>query len=216
MLLHALAYTLLASAEAPVVESPTPWTAFEPATSLVALSEPGMAGPSIAEPALAQTQKGFSYTYAELNYKSFDSDDADQTFDGFELKGSFEIMLNIFLQASYQKLSDDFDLDRYRFGAGWHLPVGDKLDLFGILSYAKDDVEGPGSEDGIQGEVGGRFWLLEKVELNGEAIWADVDDSAFGVGVGARWYPIDLLSLGFNVETLDSDTTYTLGVRAQL
>jgi hypothetical protein len=209
MLLHALVYTLLAAPDAPAVDTATPWDSFEPATSLVAA--PG--------PALAETKKGFSYTYAEINYKWLDADEGDQEFDGVEVKGSFEILLNIFLQASYATLEDDVDLDRYRFGAGYHLPIGDRLDLFGILSYAKDEVDGNGideDDDGVQGELGARFWLLDRVEINGEAIWANVDDSDFGIGVGARWYPIDLLSVGLGVETFDGDETFTAGLRAQL
>jgi hypothetical protein len=209
MLLHALAYTLLAAPDAPAVETASPWTAYEPTTSLVAA----------AQPALAETRKGFSYTYAELNYKWIDVDDSDQKFDGVEVKGSIEIFLNIFLQLSYATLEDDLDFDRYRVGAGYHLPIGDRLDLFGILSYAKDEIDGDGvdeDEDGVQGEVGARFWLLDKVEINGEFIWANIDESDVGAGAGARWYPMDILSLGLNVETFDSDETFTAGVRVQL
>ncbi len=168
-------------------------------------------------PALQDNPSGFSYTFVEANYLWFEPDAIDEELDGVEIKASLEIFLNIFLQGSYTTLSDDSDLDLYRIGAGWHMPIGNTLDVYGILSYASSELEGVTDvdEDGLAANVGLRFYLTDRLELNGEAEWLDLDESDFGVGVGARWYLMERLSLGLNVKTLDSDETYSGGVRFQ-
>lgn len=172
----------------------------------------------VAAPApLLQDEKpsGFSWSYIEANYIWLEPQTGGQNFDGWEVKASLEIFFNLFLQGSYSKLSDQSDLDLYRIGLGWHLPVGDSLDLYGLLSYAStklDDVTDV-DEDGVVADVGARFWLTPKLELNGEAEWADIDESDFGIGIGARWYFMNRFSFGLGVKTLDSDETYNAGLR---
>ena len=166
-------------------------------------------------PVLAEGPSKISWTFAEVNYKWVDVDALDDSIDGVELKGSLEILLNIFLQASYSMLSGDVDVDETRIGAGWHFGVGDTLDLFGILSYAYEDPDGGDSEDGVRGEAGARFLLGEKIELNGEAIWQNIDESDYGIGVGGRFYLTPKISLGLGAEILDNDETYTAGARFQ-
>jgi hypothetical protein len=158
---------------------------------------------------------GFSYTFIEANYMWFKPDDFDEDLDGFEIKASIEIFLNLFLQGSYAALSDDSDLDQYRIGAGWHLPIGETLDVYGILSYASADLESVTDvdEDGLALEVGARYWLTDKLELNGQGEWLDLDESDVGFGAGIRWYFMERLSLGLGLEWLDSDETYWAGAR---
>ena len=158
----------------------------------------------------------FSWTYAEVNYLWRDSNSADKTLDGVEVRGSFEIMFNFFLQASYARLSSGIDLDEYGVGLGYHFPIGSTFDLYGTASYAKEDFSGGGSDDdGALLAAGTRWRILEKLELNGELEWANVHTSAGGVEVGARWYLLDMLSIGGSYHHLDKDDSFAVGARVQ-
>jgi predicted porin len=232
MILHAL-LAVLASSDATAMPSsvsielpPLPLESMRP---LVAPSpRPPVAVPPLPlesmrplvapspRPPVAGGKNGFSWTYAELNYLWRDSDAADKTLDGVEVGGSLEIMLNLFLQASYARLSNGVDLDEYDVGIGYHFPIGGTLDLYGTASYAKEDFSGGGNDDdGAALAAGARFWLTEKLELNGEVEWANVHESAGGVEVGARWYLIDMLSFGASVKSFDHDETFAVGARVQ-
>jgi len=210
MIPNVFLYALLAAPASPsATPSASELPAFELAAPPALLTEPA--------PLLQDDTNGFSWTFAELNYMWLDSDNADQTFDGFELKGSLEIFFNLFLQASYAKLSDDSDFDQYGLGLGWHFPVGDRVDLFGILAWSKAEIDGGGvdeDEDGMTAEAGARFWLTPKIELNGQVEWADIDESDTGVGVGARYYLIDMLSLGVGAHFTENNEILEAGVRA--
>jgi hypothetical protein len=209
MILHAL-LAVLASTDSPAAP---PATSIElPPLPLESMSP--LVAPSPGPPILGG--KTFSWTYAELNYLWRDSNSADKTLDGVEVRGSFEIMFNFFLQASYARLSNGVDLDEYNVGLGYHFPVGSTFDLYGIASYAKDDFSGGGSDaDGASLAAGARFRVLEKLELNGELEWANVHTSAGGVEVGARWYLMDMLSVGASYRSFDHDDTFGVGARVQ-
>ena len=208
MILHAALAVVLAAPETNV-ELPAPPPI--PAEWVTPLAAPPF------RPVIGGGKNGFSYTYAEANYLWRDSDAAGQHIDGYELRGSFEIIFNLFLQASYARLTNDANLDEYGVGLGYHLPIGNTLDLYGTASYRKDDFSGGGSADADGGMLaaGARFWLTEKLELNGELQWANVHESAGGVEVGARWYLIDLLSLGGSYRHLDNDDSFAVGARVQ-
>jgi hypothetical protein len=169
-------------------------------------------------PALAaeEPRRGsFSYSFIEANYKWTDIDGFGDSLDGWELRASFELPLNIFLQGSYGQLSGDTDIDEWRFGAGWHLPVGQKLDFYGILSMAGTDIQDGDNDNGVAAEVGGRFMVVDKIELNGRVIWADVSDSDGGAGIGGRFYFNPQTSFGLNADFTGDATTYTAGLRFQ-
>jgi hypothetical protein len=206
MISHLVLYSILSTSTAPAPEASAVALALDPVAAFAASPAP-----------MLQESKpeGFSYTFVEANYVWFEPDNFDENLDGFELKASIEIFLNIFLQGSWATLSDDSDLDVYRIGAGWHLPIGESLDLYGLLSFASTELDGVTDvdEDGMSAEVGARFWISPKFELNGNVEWLDLDESDVGIGVGVRWYFMDRLSLGLGVESLDSDETYTTGVR---
>lgn len=174
--------------------------------------------PTSPAPALLGSDTGFSWTYVEADYVWTDIDALDDTLDGWLAKASLELPLNIFLQASYGQTTGDTDLNETRVGAGWHFGLMDTVDAFGILSYVYEDVSGSGfddTEDGIVGEIGARLFLGEKLELNGEVIWADIAESDTGFGLGARYYIIPALSLGANGTWIDSNDTYAVGARFQ-
>ncbi len=206
MISYVALYSILSAATPNVPEASAASLALDPVAAFVASPAPMLE---------SDNPSGFSYTFVEANYVMYEPDGFDESLDGFEFKASLEIFLNIFLQGSYSVLSDDSDLDLYRIGAGWHLPIGETLDLYGILSFASAELDGVTDvdEDGLAANVGARFWLTDKFELNGEVEWLDLDESDMGVGAGVRWYLMERISLGLNIETLDSDETYTVGAR---
>ena len=158
------------------------------------------------------------YTYVEANYIVTDSHDLDETLKGVELTGSLELPLNFFGQVTYTRQTNDADVDVWKIGAGYHLPVGSRLDAYGILSYVHAEVSDgiDDSEDGAAAELGLRFMLLQNLEVNGAAKWIDLNEDDYGLAVGARWYLIDRLSFGGRLESIDSDTTVALGARFEL
>lgn len=206
MISYVALYSILSAATPNVPEASAASLALDPVAAFVASPAPMLE---------SDNPSGFSYTFVEANYVMYEPDGSNESLDGFEFKASLEIILNIFLQGSYSVLSDDSDLDLYRIGAGWHLPIGETLDLYGILSFASAELDGVTDvdEDGLAANVGARFWLTDKFELNGEVEWLDLDESDMGVGAGVRWYLMERISLGLGVETLDSDETYTVGAR---
>jgi hypothetical protein len=170
-------------------------------------------------PAPVEDVPEMEYTYIEANYLWTDSDTLDETVDGVEVTGSLELPLNLFAQLTASRQSGDVDLDQYRLGIGYHLSIGSRIDAYGILSAAHAETDGSDDDfddDGIAGEVGVRMLLTPRIEVNGSAEWADVDESDYGVGVGGRFYLIDMLSLGARAEFLDSGDSYTVGVRFEL
>jgi hypothetical protein len=157
------------------------------------------------------------YTYVEANYIWTDLDVGDEKLDGAELIGSLELPANFFGQVTASTQSDETDVEVYRIGAGWHFGLIPRLDLFAIVSYLHveaDNASFDSKEDGVQGDLGVRFLLTDRIELNGKMIWQDIDDEDdVGFGLGARFYLIDRLSLGARMESLDEDETFAVGLR---
>jgi len=157
------------------------------------------------------------YTYIEANYVWQDPEDFEDNLDGWEITGSLELPLNFFLQATYIDQDSDFDdVTRWRLGAGWHIGLIARLDAYGILSYEHvefDNSDVDIDEDGVAGEIGLRFLLTPKIELNGRILWKDVEESEAGGGVGARFYFSDSLSVGANYDITDNNDTALAGLR---
>jgi hypothetical protein len=183
------------------------------ATALI----PGSSVSTPPPPILGESQ--FGYTYVELNYLLTDSDAADDTLGGLELVGSLELPLHFFGQAGISRQSDDADLDQFRLGVGYYLPVAEQFDVYGLLSYARFEVDDSGADfddDGTAAEIGARTLISPKFELNGAGKWTNLDDDEVGLGLGARYYMTEALSLGGRLETIDDEDTVAVGVRYQL
>ena len=172
---------------------------------------------AVSMPLPAADVPEMEYTYVEANYLWTDSDAAGESLDGLELIGSLELPLNFFGQVSVSRQSSDADLNLWKIGAGYHLPVGSRLDAFGILSVAGIEVEDSGSDfddTGMAAELGLRMLVTSKIEVNGSGVWLDLDDEDdYGLKLGARYYITDFLSLGGRVESVDSDESFAAGVR---
>ena len=159
------------------------------------------------------------YTYVEADYVWMDSNFSNDNLNGWNLVGSFELPLNFFVQGTLLDQSGDADITTYKLGAGWHFGFLRRFDAYGILSYAHVDVNGTSNDvtdDGPAGELGLRMMLTKKIEVNGRFLWANVEDSNTGAGVGGRFYLSEALSLGANYDSFDSQDTVTAGVRFEL
>ena len=159
-----------------------------------------------------------SYTYVEVNYVYTDLNHVPGTQNGVEAVVSWNLLLGLYLEGSYARGNGDTDVDRSRIGAGYHVPLGEKLDVFGFVNYEHEHLSSSGSSssgDGYEFDLGARYMLFESLEVNGQGEWNHVHDDNFGVKFGGRYYFPGPLSVGATVESIDSDFRFTGGVRFQ-
>jgi hypothetical protein len=167
-----------------------------------------------------------SYNFIEAEYQEIDIDSGflggfDIDGDGYGIGGSFELNENWFIGASYSKADFDFgvDLDQVMLGAGYHVPISDNADFYGMFSFvsAEASVDGFDSidEDGYAATIGLRGMIGERFELNGSLAYVDFgnggDSTAFGAG--ALYNFGDAFAAGFSVGIDDDVTTYGIGFR---
>lgn len=167
--------------------------------------------------AAGRDEASLSWTYAEANYVWFDSEDLNDTFDGFELTGSFQLpLVGFFVQGTGRWQSADSDLTTYVFGLGYHIGFAERFDAYGILNWTDVEVDGGGfnfSDDGVGAEAGVRMLVVPSFEVNGRFRWTDIDNTDESIGVGARFYFMQHLSVGANIDMLGDDELITAGVR---
>jgi hypothetical protein len=167
-----------------------------------------------------------SYNFIEAEYQEIDIDSGflggfDIDGDGYGIGGSFELNENWFIGASYSKADFDFgvDLDQVMLGAGYHVPISDNADFYGMFSFvsAEASIDGFDSidEDGYAATIGLRGMIGERFELNGSLAYVDFgnggDSTAFGAG--ALYNFSDAFAAGFSVGIDDDVTTYGIGFR---
>lgn len=164
-----------------------------------------------------------SYSFADLAYITTDVDGIDKDFDGWLLRGSFEPVENFFVYGRYSDQSvsiqgTDFDGQAWALGAGYALPLNERLDLYGKVGYVSTEASaGPidADDDGYELGVGLRARPLDPLELEGSVTYVDLsdsgDDTAFGIG--ARWYIAEQFALGLEGEFSDDAETYGIGFR---
>ncbi len=198
-----------------------------PTTSLPTPADPGsteilapsfLLAPTAPPAPLLGGSSPISYTYVEVNYIYTDLNNVPGTQNGVEGVVSWNVLLGIYLEGSYATSNGDTDVDRSRIGAGYHLPLGEKLDVFGFVNYEHEHFSGGGSTsngDGYEFDLGGRFMLLESLEVNAQAEWNHVHDDNFGAKFGGRYYFTGPFSVGATVETIDSSVRFAGGVRFQ-
>jgi hypothetical protein len=207
--------TSLALVSALSTETPTPPLPLESLTV-----DPRIAVVSPVEPAAPLLIGGskFSYTYVELDYLYTDLDGVSGHLDGYNFVGSLNLPLGFFVQGTYANSPGNFELETYRLGAGYHLSLIDKLDLYGLVSYEHDTGKTGGSSstaDGMELDAGARFMLGERFEVNGQLEWNNVDEDVFGGLIGARFYIISPLSVGVSGEWINDNVRLTVGGRFQ-
>lgn len=138
----------------------------------------------------------FSYNYVQAGYQEIDIDDNlfsgfDVDGDGFVVGGSFELTENWFVAGGYSSADFDFgvDLDELSIGAGYHVPLNNNVDFYGMLSYVRSEVSASGfgseSENGYAAEIGVRGMIGDRFELNGSLGYVDLDEFGDGTAFGA-------------------------------
>ena len=165
-----------------------------------------------------------SYNYIQAGYQEIDIDGGfvgglDIDGDGYGVGGSFELNENWFIAASYSKADFDFgvDVDELMLGAGYHVPISDNADFYGMFSYINAEASASGfasiEEDGYAATIGLRGMIGERFELNGSLAYVDFgnggDTTAFGAG--ALYNFTDMLAAGFSIDI--DVTAYGIGFR---
>lgn len=203
-----------------------------------------------------------SYTYVEAEYVNIDTDisarieDVDtnarlRTDDdgGFRLAGAWELYRNWHVFGDYSRgkndvdlsgtllgvpvsSSGDFDVVRWRLGAGYGYSINEVLDVYGRLSYDyiefdSFDLSGISQsfdtdDSGIGAELGLRFNPFEPVELYTYARYSDVGDVDLGssnqfdddtlFGFGARYSITDMIGVQAGYE-IGQINTWAVGAR---
>jgi hypothetical protein len=196
------------SADAP---SPRAFTAFDPLAPIAAPIGP------LAPVLLDSTPLG--YTYVEASFVFTDLNGVPGTQNGYEFVGSWNLLAGLYLQGSFSHGDGDATIETYKLGAGYHIGLMDKLDVFGLLSYEHDYLAVGGASsntgDGYEFDAGVRWMMLEKLELNGQLEWNHVNEDDFGVQAGARYYFTGPLSVGTTLEGIDQDFRLRVGARFQ-
>lgn len=188
----------------------------------------GLAVASLACLPIAGYAEDISYSYAEAGYIATDIDDFDETFDGFVLRGSFEVVENFFLFASYADQSGDVDVfdfgdvnvdaTNWALGGGYAYPLSDTMDLVGRIAYVEAELEAGGEsvdDDGYLLSAGVRAMPMEQLELEGNISYVDLsdagDDTSFEIA--ARYYFLPQFAVGVEAGFADDSTAYGISAR---
>jgi opacity protein-like surface antigen len=176
--------------------------------------------------ALPSVAADLSYNYIQGGYQEYDIDDDlfggfDVDGDGYFISGSFELTDNWFVAGGYSTADFDFgiDLDELSVGAGYHVPLNNNVDFYGLLSLvrAEASVSGFGSEDesGYAAEIGIRGMIGDRFELNGSLAYVDLDDGGDGTafGAGLLYNFTDSVAAGLAFDFDEDVQAFGVGVR---
>ena len=177
----------------------------------------------LATPVLAAD---ISYNFVQAGYQEIDIDaDALSGIDidgnGYSVGGSVELNDNVFVGVSYGKADFDFgvDFDELSLGVGYHVPLTDNADFYGMLSYVRAEVSASGfgsvDDDGYAATIGVRGMIGERFELNGSLGYVDYGDGGDGTafGAGVLYNFTDAIAAGFSVDIDEDVTAYGIGFR---
>lgn len=189
--------------------------------------------------AAAQESSGLNYNYVEGGYvaTNLDNDNGDIDADGFGGNASVALSDNFHLFGGYATQdTDTFDLfeggqrvntdiDQWRVGLGYNLPIASSTDLVARAAYEKfevDDVTVDGQtydindgDDGYSAEVGVRTAFTDNFEGHAFAGYEDFGDGAddfYGkVGALVKFNPN--WGISGDVKFADGDTQWFVGPR---
>ena len=156
------------------------------------------------------------YTYIEGGYVNSDFDGGGSA-DGFGIGGSAEVGENIFIIASFSRVSDaGQDLDIPTAGIGYKSAVSDTTDVNVSIAYVDVDLSGCCSEDGYALDASLRSMMSNEFELNGGITYVDLggaggDDTSFHVG-GVYSFN-DSFAVTGGISASNDVTTFSIGGR---
>jgi len=156
--------------------------------------------------ALAETP---SFNFIEVGYVSSFGVPVD--FDGFEIKGNFEITDSIYMNAGY----GNADADLIILGLGYKTNISNISTLFAELDYLRVDnsFSGSGATGGYQIGFGIRSNTWDKLELKAAAYYRDIKGSDSFFQFGTAYRLTDSAGVYLDIETDFDKSAYSLGVR---
>lgn len=184
-----------------------------------------------------QAPGGLNYNYVEGGYvaTNLDHGDGDVDADGFGANGSVALSDNFHLFGGFnQQETDRFgflgtrvetDVNQWRLGVGYNLPIASNTDLVARAAYEKFEVEDitvnglnydiNDGDDGYSAEVGVRSALGANFEGSLMAGYEDFGDGAddFYGRVGALVKFNQNWGLAGDVKIADGDTQWFVGPR---
>jgi hypothetical protein len=185
---------------------------------------------ALLEPAWRQPDKSsFSYTYAEAGYSVTHVDVIDRNAEAIYLRGSFEFLKFFHVIGGVEREEtsfDDFRVYEFELGGGVHLPILERLDVLGELSYLVNaiDSDNTSSEtnEGWMAYAGARFmpltWDRGGLEIFGgfryivlDTLLSDKETAA--VEVGARGHFLEHMSVGAKAAFMEDDRMLAIDFR---
>lgn len=134
--------------------------------------------------------------------------DTDQTDDGFGIAGSFLATPDVRLFGEFNSLDN---IDTFRLGAGWVIPVDEQFGFEAGASYLDSDFD-----DGFGVHGMARFNATPEFTLAGRLEYQDVgDDDDIAVTVGADYRFMPELSGFAQFETFDDGDNDAVKVGAR-
>jgi predicted porin len=161
-----------------------------------------------------------SFNYVEGGYVTDLNSDLD--FDGWEIKGSFELNNDLYMLGSYQRLNTDIgfidvDANIFSAGLGYKVALTHETALFTELEYINVNIDAKNfasdSENGYQFGVGARTMVSDALELKAAAYYQDVEGSEQFIKVGAAYQLNDAMSVYMDVDTDFDDSQLMTGLR---
>jgi hypothetical protein len=146
-----------------------------------------------------------SWTYFEGGIANFKPDGRrDQT----GLFGGGSIGLGVVPIHVFAEIGSLDEIDTLQLGAGWHGLLGPKADLFADLSYYDIDYD-----DGLRLRFGGRWMVLERLELNGYLSWTELDLNNRSIAFNGVYNITKRFGIGGGVDVGNKFTTTRLFAR---
>lgn len=109
----------------------------------------------------------------------------------------------------FAEYGDPGDPEIWTVGAGWHGLLGSKADLVAQAAFVDADFD-----DGLRTQVGVRWMIRERLEINGFFVHSDLDlFDTTGVSVGGIWDFARRLGVGGTYESGDDVDTLRAFVR---
>lgn len=176
-----------------------------------------LAGVAFSGLATSVNAADFSYNYLEGAYESIDLDGPDA--DVFRLSGSYELTpeLNVIGEYATGDVDNpaggaDLDFEETAIGLGYHIGIAPLTDVTANVKLVNQDIDLAGDDTGYSVGVGVRHWLMDKIEVDANIDYIDVDDNDdTRLKVGARYYINEAISGGVDYSTSSEDVDAVSG-----
>ena len=153
----------------------------------------------------------FNYNYVEGSYEHYDLDGTDA--DAGKLLGSYEITPNLNIIGEYAAGNidnpadgSDLDFQDSAIGIEYHTPIASNTDVTTNIKYINQDIDTANDDDGYSAGVGVRHMLNDKVELDANIDYTDIDNSDdTSLKVGARYHINKSISAGVGYSASKED-----------